>query len=459
MTQPDERSAKFIKMTTSPVEKLVCSLAVPNIAIMMVTALYNTADTYFVGYLSTSAVAAVGISLPMMTIIQAIGFFFGIGSGNYISRILGAQETEKASRMAATAFLSGFLIMAVIAAACFVFLESFIVLLGATPTIVPYAVDYLLYILIASPWMVGATILNQQLRFQGSPNIAMIGILSGAILNIFLDPLFIFVFKLGIAGAAQATMLSQVVSFVILLIFSRRKGNLVIRIKHFSPSPSMYYEMFRGGIPSLLRQSLTSFTAVVINHFAGGYGDSAIAAISIVNRLYQFSNSVMMGFGQGFQPVCGFNYGANLYGRVKKSFWFCVRFAFCSLSLIAAVMIIFAPQIITAFRKDDPEVIRIGVLGLRLHCLSLPFSSWVIMSNMMMQSTGKALFASLVSLSRQGLFLLPALFLLTRAIPLGLLGIQVSLPVADLSGFLLAIPLALSVLRQMKTDDAALSKE
>jgi putative MATE family efflux protein len=441
-------------MTSVPVEKLICSLALPNIVIMLVSALYNMADTYFVGSLGTSVVAAVGIAFPLMSIIQAIGFFFGQGSGNYISRALGAQEVEKAARVAATAFFSGILLMTVLAFTCVVFINTLVIFLGTTPTIIPYAVSYLFFILMASPWMVGATILNQQLRSQGSSAIAMMGMTSGAILNIFLDPLFIFVFHMGIKGAALATMVSQITSFFILFISCRRKGNIPIDLKRFLPSIKIYYEIFRGGIPSLLRQSLTSLTTIVINHLAGAYGDAAIAAISIVNRLYLFSNSIMMGFGQGFQPVCGFNFGAKLYDRVKKGFWFCVRFAFCGLLFISGIMISFAPWIIAAFRKDDPEVIRIGTLGLRIHCLSLPFVSWVIMSNIMLQTTGNALFASIVSISRHSLFLLPLLLILTRLFSLGLFGIQLSLPLADMMAFLLTIILSLKVLHKMKPEKA-----
>ncbi|MDR0553810.1 MAG: MATE family efflux transporter [Treponema sp.] len=445
------QSEKFIRMTTTPVEKLVCGLAAPSIAIMLISALYNMADTYFVGSLGTSAVAAVGIAFPLMAIIQAMGFFFGQGSGNYMSRALGARETEPASRMAATGLVTGFFCMALIAVSGLVFLEPLVAGLGATPTISPYAKEYLLFILLASPWMVAATVLNQQLRFQGSASVAMVGMISGAALNIFLDPLFIFVFHLGIKGASAATMVSQIVSFIILFTYGcSRQGNIAINFRHFSPSRSRYIEMFRGGVPALLRQGLMSLSTILINHFAGVYGDAAIAAISITNRLFMFANSIMLGFGQGFQPVCGFNYGAKQYGRVKKAFWFCVRVAASGLLIIAVLMAIFAPHIIAFFRRDDPEVIRIGTVGLRLHCITMPFAAWIVMCNMMTQTMGKAVYASVNAVSRQGLFLLPSLFFFTRFVNLGLLGIQLSLPVADIMGFILAIPIAVIVLRQLK---------
>jgi putative MATE family efflux protein len=454
MENSNQDTEKFTRMTTAPVERLVCSLAVPSIAIMLISALYNMADTYFVGSLGTSAVAAVGISFPLMAIIQAMGFFFGQGSGNYMSRALGARDTEGASRMAATGFVSGFLIMTILAAAGLICIHPLTRGLGATPTIQPYAIDYIVFILLASPWMVAATVLNLQLRYQGSASIAMVGMLSGAVLNIFLDPLFIFVFGLGVKGASSATMLSQMVSFVILFKFgSSRNENIRIKFRHFSPSFSRYAEMFRGGIPALLRQGLMSIAAVVINHMAGMYGDAAIAAISIVNRICMFAGSTIFGFGQGFQPVCGFNYGAKLYSRVKKAFWFCVRVSCASMALIALVLAVFAPAVIALFRRDDPEVIRVGALGLRLSCITLPLTAWVVMCNMMTQTMGKALEASLISASRQGLFLLPALFIMSPL--LGLLGIQLSTPAADLAAFIFSIPLMVRVLRSMKENAAS----
>jgi putative MATE family efflux protein len=442
---------KFIRMTTAPVERLVCSLAVPSIATMMITAFYNMADTYFVGHLGTSEVAAVGVAFPLMAIVQAMGFFFGQGSANYMARALGARDTEQASRMAATGLVTGFLGMIIIAAACIIGLKPLVLGLGATATIAPYTQGYIFYILLGSPWLVAATVISLQLRFQGSATIAMVGMATGAVLNIFLDPLFIFVFGWGIEGAAIATMVSQIISFIVLFTYGcTRQGNIPVNFRHFSPSFSRYVEMSRGGIPPLLRQGTTSLLAIIINHFAGVYGDTAIAAISIINRLVFFANSMMLGLGQGFQPVCGFNYGAKLYGRVKKAFWFSVRIGAVVLFVIAIIAFIFAPQIIALFRKDDLEVIAIGARGLRLMCFSIPFGTWAIMCSMMTQTVGKTLYASLCAISRQGLFLLPSLLILTRVFNLGLLGIQLSLPIGEIMTFIMTIPIAIDVLWQMK---------
>jgi len=435
-------------MTEEPVEKLVLNLAGPSIVIMVITALYNMADTYFVSFLGTSQVASVGIAFPLMVVIQAIGFFFGQGSGNFMARALGAQDNEGASRMAATGLISGFFVMAVTAAIGLIFLDSLAEGLGATQTIKPFAKEYIFFILIASPWMAAATVLNQQLRFQGSAAAAMTGMLSGAILNIFIDPVFIFVLGLGVKGAAIATLICQITSFLILFFYaSRKKGNIKINFKHFSPSVSRYIEMFKGGIPALLRQSLMSIAAVIINHFARPYGDAAIAAISISNRLSMFATSAVLGFGQGFQPVCGFNFGAKLYSRVKKAFWFCVRFCCSILFVISIVMAIFAPNIIAFFRKDDLDVIAIGALGLRLNCISLPFTAGIIMVNMLTQTMGKALSASIIALSRQGLFLIPSLFILGPLF--GLTGIQAARPVSELASLIIVIPVMIKTLKDL----------
>ncbi|MDR1909137.1 MAG: MATE family efflux transporter [Spirochaetaceae bacterium] len=437
-------------MTETPVERLVCGLAVPSIVIMLISALYNMADTYFVSSLGTSAVAAVGVVFPLMAVIQALGFFFGHGSGNYISRRLGAQDFDSAARMATTGFFSALIAGALVGGAGLFFISPLSRFLGSTGTILPYAREYMRFILIGTPWMAGSLVLNNQLRFQGSASYAMVGMVSGAVLNMGLDPLFIFVLKLGVTGASLATCISQAVGCLILLRGCTGKGNLAIRFRNFTPRLTMYKEMLRGGLPSLFRQGLGSVGAIILNHFAGIYGDAAIAAISIVNRVNMMAFSVMVGFGQGFQPVCGFNYGAGLYSRVKKAFWFCVRLTFLIALPLTVLGVIFAPQIIAAFRREDLEVVRIGTLSLRLVALAFPLMGWVLLSNMMLQTIGKPVEASLLAMSRQTLFLIPFLFILSPA--LGLFGIQLSQPAADVASVIFAVPITVKVLRDMKED-------
>ena len=447
----EKQEQKYRQLTEQPVGSLICRLAVPCIISMLVTAFYNMADTFFVGKLnSNSATAAVGVVFSMMAIIQAVGFFFGHGSGNFISRELGRQDAENASKMAATGFFSALAGGIVICVAGQIFLTPLARLLGSTKTILPYARQYLRIILIGSPWMTSSLVLNNQLRFQGSAVYGMAGIASGAVLNIALDPLFIFVLGMGISGAALATILSQFVSFCLLLVGCSRGGNLRIRFS-LVQWKAYYYEMiFRGGIPSLARQWLASVATICLNRAAGAYGDAAIAAMSVVSRVMMFGASALIGFGQGFQPVCGFNYGAHLFGRVRQGFWFCVKTSTGFLAALAALGFVFAPQVI-AFFRNDPEVIAYGALALRLQCVTFAFNGWVMMSNMMMQTINRTGPATFLAIARQGIFFIPLVWILSAAF--GMLGVQMTQAVSDCLTMLCAIPLQRKILRELSASD------
>lgn len=439
---------KFQKMTQTPVKKLVCSLAIPTIISMLITSVYNMADTFFVSQIGTSASGAVGISFSLMALVQAIGFTLGMGSGNYIACLLGQKKREFASKVAATGFITAFIFGCFIAVIGFLFLDKLVYWLGATQTIAPYAKDYVKYILIGIPYMTSAFVLNNILRLQGSAFYAMIGIGTGGILNILLDPIFIFYFHLGTGGAAIATIISQFISFCILFFNSGAGGTIQIKLRNFTPKWQIYKEILRGGLPSFYRQSLGSFAIVCLNFAAAPYEDAAIAAMSIVTRVFQFAISALIGFGQGFQPVCGFNYGAGLYQRVLEAFWFCVKVSAIVLIGIGIFGFIFAPSVMKLFRKEDLQVIQIGTLALRLQCFTFPLSSWVIITNMLLQTIGKGAKASLLAIARQGLFFLPAILILPRLFLL--FGVQLSQPVADIFTFLIAVPLGVSVIRELK---------
>ena len=446
----DTQMDKYRQMTEPPVGKLICKLAVPCIISMLVTSFYNMADTYFVGMLkSNAATGAVGVVYSMMAIIQAVGFFFGQGSGNYISRELGKKNYQEASNMAATGFFSALATGLLICIVGQIFLEPLAYLLGSTPTILPYTEAYLRVILIGAPWMTASLVLNNQLRFQGSASYAMVGITCGAILNIALDPLLIFVCDMGVAGAGLATIISQFVSFVVLLIGCTKGGNIHISLRNLKLNGHYLYQIVRGGLPSLARQSIASIATICLNNAARPYGDVVIAAMGVVQRIMQFGASAMIGFGQGFQPFCGFNYGAKLIARVKKGFWFCVKGSFGFLCLVAVTGFIFAPQLVGIFR-DDPEVIACGALALRLQCCTFPFQSFIVMSNMMQQVTGKTGPATFMAVARQGIFFIPAVLLLPLV--LDVLGIQMAQAVSDLCTLLCAIPLQLHILRQISKE-------
>lgn len=439
---------KYNQMTTTPVPKLICSLAVPTIISMLVTSFYNMADTFFVGKLDTQSTAAVGVVFSVMAIIQAVGFFFGHGSGNYISRKLGSRELEEASAMAANGFFLSFFSGILIALLGIIFSSPLSVALGSTPTILPYTQKYLRIILTGAPFMTSSLVLNNQLRFQGRASFAMVGIVTGAVINIILDPVLIFAFHMGVSGAAAATVFSQFCSFLLLVVMTRKSESIVIRFKNLKVNTYFIKEIFKGGVPSLCRQGLASIAVIFLNHAAGTYGDAAIAGMSIVNRITMFANSALIGFGQGFQPVCGFNYGAKLYGRVREGFYFCVKYAFVFLVVVSLLCGIFAPDIVALFRKEDAEVIETGALALRLQCIAFPLNAWIVMSNMMLQSIGKALKASIVAGARQGYFFIPYILILPACF--GLPGVQVTQAVADVSTLILSIPLTLSVLKEMK---------
>ncbi len=441
---------KYKFLTEEKIPKLIRTLALPTIASSLVTSFYNMADTFFVGRLGTSATGAVGVVFPLMTIIQALGFTFGHGTGNYISRALGRKETDDAEIMAATGFVSSLIGGVLFTILGLIFLNPLVNLLGSTPTIAPHARSYAFYILLAAPFMVASFVLNNILRFQGSAFYGMIGICLGAVLNIVLDPLLIFVCHMGVGGASLATAISQMASFFLLLAGCSRGGNIPIKLKNFQPSLHRYKEILRGGLPSLCRQGLASVSTICLNLAAGPYGDAAIAAMSVVTRIMQFAHSMLIGLGQGFQPVCGFNYGAGRYARVKEAFWFCVRIAFCVLLVFAVLAFIFAPRFIAVFRADDPDVIRIGALALRLQCVIFPTVAYVVMCNMYLQTIGMALKASIVAMARQGLFFIPAILILPHIF--GLLGVQMSQLVADTCALLLALPLGISTLNSMQKD-------
>ena len=456
MGAEEQRQQKFDRMTKTPSPRLIGELAVPTIISMLVTSFYNMADTFFVGKINTSATAAVGIVFPLMAMIQAFGFFCGHGSGNYISRQLGAHNFEDASKMSATGFVSAFVLGLGILVVGFLFTDPLLRIMGSTETILPYARSYMRIILIGAPYMTASLVLNNQLRFQGSAFYSMIGITTGAVLNIGLDPLFIFVLDMGVAGAALATIISQFVSFCLLIAGTFRGGNLRLNLRDFSPSLKYYQNIVKGGAPSLFRQGLGSFATVCLNLMAGPYGDAAIAAMSIVTRISQFAASVVIGFGQGFQPVCGFNYGAKLFKRVQEGFWFCVKFC-TSVLLVAAVCgWIFSPNLIGIFLKTDPLVIEYGSQALRLQALTFPLVGWITIANMMLQTIGKTVKASLLAMSRQFLFFVPVILTLPGF--LGILGVQLSQPIADFCSFLLAVPLSISVLREMSHEQEQLEQ-
>lgn len=440
---------KYQMMTETPIPKLIGRLAVPTIISMLVTSFYNMADTFFVGKIDTSATAAVGIVFPVMAIIQALGFFCGHGSGNSISRKLGSKDTRSAEQLAATGFFCAMILGALIMALGLIFLNPLSLLLGSTETILPYTMDYLGIILIGAPYMTAQMVLNNQMRYQGNAFFSMIGVTSGAVLNIALDPLFIFVLDMGISGAAIATVLSQLVSFVLLLAGIKISNCIPIRLRNVKFSIPRLREIVGGGLPSLFRQGLGSLATVTLNVAANPYGDAAIAAMSVVTRITMFAGSAVIGFGQGFQPVCGFNYGAKKFDRVREAFWFCVKFSTVFLIVISVLGAVFSGDLVGVFRKDE-AVIEIGQVALRFQCVTFALTGWIILNNMMMQTIGKTFYATILAASRQGLCFIPALLILPKFF--GLAGIQAAQAAADLCTFVITTVIYSAVMKHIESE-------
>ena len=439
-------------MTQTPVPRLVLRLAIPSMVSMVVTALYNVVDAAFIGRLSTEATAGIGIAFAYMTFIQAVGFFFGHGSGNFISRALGARSYDDAGRMAAVGFFSPLLIGLLSAVVGLPLLPQLVVLLGAPPAVVPHACNYLRFILLASPFMMSALTLNNQLRLQGNARFGMIGIVSGAILNILLDPILIFTLNLGVTGASIATAVSQLFAWCLLLHGTMRGESVHIRFSNFKPSWAAYREIVAGGLPSLFRQAFNCASAVMLNYAAARFASpgqeaSSVAAFAVVSRTTMFAFSLILGFTQGFQPVCGFNYGAHLYRRVRQSYLFTLSVSTAMLTLLSTLGYIFAPQIIAVFRSEDPTLIQIGASALRWQCVVFPLCTLATTTGMLFQNIRLTFPATLLSIGQQRLFFIPAILILPQF--LGLQGVEMAQATADLCTFLLTIPFAVWITRKL----------
>ena len=443
------REEHYKMMTETPVRRLVIKLAVPTIISMLVSSIYNMADTFFVSQLGTSAAGAVGIVFSLMAIIQAIGFTIGMGAGNIASRKLGAKDDEEANKYASSGCFLGLVLSLLLLIFGTVFIDDLMRLLGATETILPYARDYARYILLGAPVMCLSFIMNNYFRAEGKAIYGMVGITIGGVLNIILDPIFIFAFGLGTAGAAIATALSQFISFIILLaLFIGGKSNLKISIKYVSPRFVYYRNMIFTGLPTLARQGLASIATIALNVMAASYGDAAVAAMSIANRITVFLFSFMLGLGQGFQPVAAFNYGAKLYGRVHDATKFTSVISTFLMVVIAVICFVFARPLIMLFRRDDLAVISIGVVTLRAQCIALTLTGITTVTNMALQSTGQAGRATLLAMCRQGFLFIPIVLILPHF--MGLFGVEIAQSLADILTFLVSLYFFITYLKELK---------
>ena len=447
-TESELQQKQYEKMTTEPVGKLLFTLSVPTIISMMVTNIYNLVDTAFVGTLGTSESGATGIVFSYMAILQAVAFMCGQGASSIMSRKLGAKDLEEASKYSSTGFFLSLGLGLLMAVFSFLFLEPLLYLLGSTKTIAPYAGTYIFFILLAAPFFTSSLTMNNLLRYEGKAKLGTIGLMIGALINIGADMVLIFGCKLGIAGAGIATAGSQLISFCILFsMFLRGKTQTRISVKYVARDVQTVWNVVATGFPSLLRQTLNSVAAMLLNKASGVYGDEAVAAMSIVSRVSFFPMAVAIGIGQGFQPISSFNFGAGKIGRVRKAFWSALTGAECVLFLISIPIFLFAGPIVEQMR-NDPQVIELGIRALRLMCVGQLFVPLTMMVEMGFQSIGEKLLASLGSCLRSGLVFIPTLQILKKV--RGLAGVQEAQPLSFVVTFVVCLFLCRGYLKRVK---------
>lgn len=440
---------KYEYLTTQSVKKAISKMAIPTIISMLITSLYNMADSFFVSSLGSGAIGAVGVVFSLMAIIQACGFFFGHGSGNYISRKLGNKEYDDAKYMAATGYFSSMATGIILMTLGLIFITTFAKFLGSDDVILPYAKIYLTYILIGAPFMCSSMVMNNQLRFQGNATYAMIGMGVGSILNIFGD--WILVPHMGMHGAGIATMTSQIISFFLLRIGIQKSSCVKISIKNFRFDKHLYYEIINGGAPSLLRQSIGSVATICLNHVCKQYGTDVVASMSVVTRITQLPFSIIIGFGQGFQPVCGYNYGAKKYNRVLEGFYFTAVVSLIILSTLSAICFIFSKDLVMLFCQNEDKInnlelfLSFGSTTLRMHCITLPLMAINGTSSMLLQTTGKSIRASILAVARQGLFFIPILFILGQTVE----GIKYVQVLSDICTLIITIIVLISMIKEL----------
>ena len=446
-----KRDARRKMMLESPILRVIPVLSIPTVISMLIDSFYNIADTFFVSQIGTFATAAVGVNDSLMMLIRAIAMGFGMGAASYISRLLGAKREDEASKVGSTAFFTTIIVSIVFAIVCFLLMDPLVTMLGSTENSKEYTMQYARIILIAAPLTVGEVVLSQLLRSEGSTNYSMIGMVSGCVLNIGLDPLFISVFGWGVSGAAGATAISKLVSFVVLLTpFIRQKTVLEVKFRFFTPKWYIYKEVARMGVPTFLRTAMLSVSTIVTNNIAGGFGDSTLAAISVGNKCMRFIGAMIIGFGQGFQPVAGYCWGAKKYKRVLHAFWVTSAIGAVVSIVFGVIMAIFAPQIIGVFTSaKDPGIIRVGTYMIRAQSAVMIIHMWVMVIGSLFQALGRAINSTILNLSRQVICLIPCVIILSYFF--GEMGLASAQAVADCVSMLIALPLLLRLLREFKT--------
>ena len=442
-------------MANEPVGRVIIKMAVPTIIAFLINSIYSLADTFFVSGLGTEATAAVSVNASLDQLIMMCGSMLAVGANSYIARLLGEGKDKKASQVLSTAFFIAFAIGLLLTVFGCIFTTPMVRLLGATDTCLKYSVDYATYVLLAAPFMASSFVMNQCLRSEGSATFSMIGMGFGGVLNCVLDPVFIFgvpgwgIPAMGVAGASLATAISKVVSFSILIFpYITRKSLLHLSLRNFHFSMDIIGQIVSVGSSSMFRSGLAVVAGILLNDMAGNISDSVLAGIGVCTKVMMFPFSIILGFGTGFQPVAGFNWGARKYDRVKQSYQFASNVAFWGAAILATLIAIFAKPIISVFAGDDPQMQQIGALSIRLQCVALPIHAWVAIVNMLCAGLGNAGGALLLSTSRQGSCFLPILF--PMAALWGEFGLAAVQAVADVLTLILAVPMCIYMMKKIK---------
>lgn len=454
----DRQEQRKNMMAEEPIAKIIPKMAIPSIVAFLITSIYNLADTFFVSSLGTNATAAVSVNASLDQIIMMAGSLMAVGANSYIARLLGARKEKKANRILSTAFFIAMAMGVVVLVIGTVWMEPLVRMLGATDTCVEYSMQYAQYVLLAAPFMASSFVMNQCLRAEGSALYSMIGMGFGGILNCVLDPIFIFGFGLGVTGASMATALSKLVSFIILIVpYVTHRSILRINIRCFEATKDNLYQIVSVGSSSMLRSLFGIISAIVLNNIAGSISDSVLAGIGVSTKIMMFPFSIILGFGNGFQPVAGFNWGAKKFDRVRESFRFCSIVSIVGAVIMGLSLGLFAGPIIRLFSTTDLEVQRIGALCIRLQCLALPIHAWVSVVNMYCAGLGYVKGALTLSTSRQGTCFLPIVFPL--AYFGGATGCASVQAIADVLTLFLALPILRNVNRRIRAAEAACGAE
>ena len=437
-------------LLNEPISRIVPKMAVPTIVAFLISSIYSMADTYFVSSLGTNATAAVSVNASLDQLIMMCGSMLAVGSNSYIARLLGQGNEKKASQVLSTAFFTAIGIGATLMIFGNIFMVPMVRMLGATPTCEQYSIDYATYVLFAAPFMASNFVMNQCLRSEGSATLSMVGMGFGGILNIILDPIFIMPWGLnmGVSGASLATMISKMVSFSILVFpYLTRRSLLHLSIRNYCPSKDIITRVVSVGSSSMFRNALAVVTAIALNSIAGSISDSVLAAVGVCNKVMMFPFSIILGFGAGFQPVAGFNWGAKRYDRVQESYRFCAKVALIGALIMGAIVGIFADTFVVLFAGTDAEMRRIGVICMISQSIALPIHAWVAIVNMLCAGLGNAKGALALSTARQGTCFLPILY--PMAFFFGAYGIACVQALADMISLALAIPIMLKTMRMV----------